>query len=211
MIKINWNELELEFKTSEQVFSPNSLDRGTKAMLSMATFQKGDKVLDLGCGYGPVGIIAAKIIGSEKVTMCDISEEAVALAKENAIHNEVGNVTILQSDGLNNIAEDNFTLILSNPPYHVDFNVPKGFIEQGYKKLSIGGKMLMVTKRKDWYKNKLISVFGGVKVEEIDGYYVFIAEKRGNVVKKKKKDNGNTLSKKLARKQMRTSNNRANK
>ena len=186
MITIEWNELELEFKTNEQVFSPTSLDRGTRAMLSCVTFNKEDKVLDLGCGYGPVGIIAAKAIGAERVTMCDISEEAVALSKENAIHNKVEEVRIVQSDGLKNIVEENFTLILSNPPYHVDFNVPKAFIEDGYKKLAISGTMIMVTKRKEWYKNKLISVFGGVKIDEIDGYYVFTAQKRNARISKNK-------------------------
>lgn len=209
MITIEWNELELEFKTNEQVFSPTSLDRGTRAMLSCVTFNKEDKVLDLGCGYGPVGIIAAKAIGAERVTMCDISEEAVALSKENAIHNKVEEVRIVQSDGLKNIVEENFTLILSNPPYHVDFNVPKAFIEDGYKKLAIGGTMIMVTKRKEWYKNKLISVFGGVKIDEIDGYYVFTAQKRNTRISKNKdKKNENILSKKLAKKQTRKLNNK---
>lgn len=209
MITIEWNELELEFKTNEQVFSPTSLDRGTRAMLSCVTFNKEDKVLDLGCGYGPVGIIAAKAIGAERVTMCDISEEAVALSKENAIHNKVEEVRIVQSDGLKNIVEENFTLILSNPPYHVDFNVPKAFIEDGYKKLAISGTMIMVTKRKEWYKNKLISVFGGVKIDEIDGYYVFTAQKRNaRISKNKDKKNENILSKKLAKKQTRKLNNK---
>lgn len=67
---------------------------------------------------------------------------------------------------------------LSNPPYHADFSVPKEFIEKGFNRLQIGGKMYMVTKRKDWYKNKLISIFGGVKIWEIDGYYVFLAIKK---------------------------------
>lgn len=209
MITVEWNELELEFKTNEQVFSPTSLDRGTRAMLSCVTFNKEDKVLDLGCGYGPVGIIAAKAIGAECVTMCDISEEAVALSKENAIHNKVEEVRIVQSDGLKNIVEENFTLILSNPPYHVDFNVPKAFIEDGYKKLAISGTMIMVTKRKEWYKNKLISVFGGVKIDEIDGYYVFTAQKRNaRISKNKDKKNENILSKKLAKKQTRKLNNK---
>lgn len=209
MITVEWNELELEFKTNEQVFSPTSLDRGTRAMLSCVTFNKEDKVLDLGCGYGPVGIIAAKAIGVERVTMCDISEEAVALSKENAIHNKVEEVRIVQSDGLKNIVEENFTLILSNPPYHVDFNVPKAFIEDGYKKLAISGTMIMVTKRKEWYKNKLISVFGGVKIDEIDGYYVFTAQKRNaRISKNKDKKNENILSKKLAKKQTRKLNNK---
>lgn len=201
MFITKWNDTELIFETNEQVFSPMAIDRGTLAMLSVAVFDEKDKVLDLGCGYGPVGILAAKKIGEENVMLCDISEEAIQLAKENAKRNGVEGVKIIKSNGLKDVDEKDFTLILSNPPYHVDFSVPKAFIEDGYKKLAVGGKMLMVTKRKDWYKNKLISVFGGVKIEEIDGYYVFIAEKRISKVSiKKTEEKTNTLSKKLARK-----------
>ena len=91
-------------------------------------------------------------------------------------------------------------MILSNPPYHTDFAVAKGFIEDGFKKLLVGGKMVMVTKRLDWYRNKLSSVFGGVTVKEKDGYYVFLAEKRGNRKPKKEKKNEQVMSKKLQRK-----------
>lgn len=59
--------------------------------------------------------------------------------------------------------------------------------------------MVMVTKRLDWYQNKLISVFGGVKVQEIEGYYVFVSEKRSQMIKKKAKP-VKRLSKKLQRK-----------
>jgi len=58
----------------------------------------------------------------------------------------------------------------------------------------------MVTKRLDWYRNKLSSVFGGVTVKEKDGYYVFLAEKRGSRTPKKEKKNEQILSKKLQRK-----------
>jgi len=56
--------------------------------------------------------------------------------------------------------------------------VAKAFIEKGFNRLKLGGRMLMVVKRREWYKNKLISVFGGVKIHEIDGYYVFEAVKK---------------------------------
>lgn len=147
-------------------------------MLSQAEFGEGDRVLDLGCGYGVVGILAAKLIGPENVVMTDQDERAVELAKENAALNGVGDVVVHQSDGFKGLSESDFTLILSNPPYHTDFAVPKEFIEKGFNRLRIGGRMMMVTKRKDWYKNKLITIFGGVKIAEIDGYYVFAAEKR---------------------------------
>ena len=113
------------------------------------------------------------------------------------------NIRIRVRDGYNNIEEEDFTWILSNPPYHADFSVPKHFIEVGYKKLVIGGKLIMITKRLDWYKNKLTSIFGGVKVHEINGYYVFVVEKRIQSKKEKKKTT-NTLSKKLQRKQQRS-------
>ena len=80
--------------------------------------------------------------------------------------------------GLNSPYFFSLCLTSANPPYHADFSVPKAFIEKGFNRLQIGGKMVMVTKRKEWYKNKLISIFGGVSITEIDGYYVFISEKR---------------------------------
>jgi len=201
MIKIEIKGITLEFETNDKVFSPSNIDRGTLAMLSQVEVTKEDKILDLGCGYGIVGILASKLVGCENVVMCDVSEDAVALSKDNAKRNNVENIKIILSDGLNNIEEEGFTLILSNPPYHVDFSVPKGFIEQGYKKLLLGGKMYMVTKRKDWYKNKFISVFGGVEITELDGYFVFIAEKRIHKSKNQiVKTKDNNLSKKLKRK-----------
>lgn len=192
--------IELKLHTKDEVFSPKGVDAGTKAMLTYVNLTKEDKVLDLGCGYGIVGIWTAKQIGSEHVTMCDINPIAISCSKYNAIENGVEkDLTIIESDGLSQVLDNDFTLILSNPPYHVDFSVPKQFIEQGFKKLKLGGKMYMVVKRKDWYKNKLTSVFGGVTVHEKDGYFIFIAEKRpknkkASVVKEQK------LSKKLARK-----------
>ena len=54
----------------------------------------------------------------------------------------------------------------------------KGFIEKGFNRLKLGGRLLMVTKRREWYRNKLVSIFGGVKVRDIDGYCVFEVERR---------------------------------
>ena len=199
MIITELRGIPLEFDTNSKVFSPSDIDLGTLSMLAEFSPKSTDKILDLGCGYGIVGIFASKLIGPENVVMCDISEDAIELSKANAIKNSVSEVLIIKSNGLDEIDCNDFTFILSNPPYHADFSVPKNFIEKGYKKLIIGGKMLMVTKRKDWYKNKLTTVFGGVKVIETNGYYVFIAEKRIRKVVDEAK-NANQLSKKLKRK-----------
>ena len=197
-IEITIKNIDLKFNSSDKLFSPRNVDIGTLYMIDEVNFENESKILDLGCGYGFVGILAAKIIGEDKVVMCDIDTEAVEMSKHNAVLNNVENINIIQSDGLKNIIDKDFSMILSNPPYHTDFSVAKHFIESGFYKLALNGKFIMVTKRLDWYKNKLSSVFGGVKVKEKNGYYIFISEKRNmidsNKLKKKlKKENREIL------------------
>lgn len=198
IIKEEINGIEVVCETGEYYFSPKGVDRGTRLMLETVPVANGDKVLDLGCGYGVVGIYAAKKLGGENVVMCDILEDAVALSTENLTRNGIEGVRVLQSDGVRSIEDRDFTLILSNPPYHTDFSVAKEFIEDGFKRLKVGGRMALVTKRLDWYRNKLKTVFGGVKVFEKEDYYIFLSEKRAPHVEKVKKTQ--TLSKKLQRK-----------
>lgn len=178
MITINQNGKLLEFQTEQTLFSPKKVDKGTLAMLSQIDFLDGDKVLDLGCGYGVVGILAAEVVGGQSVVMSDLSAKAVRVAKQNAVRNGYPDINVVQSDAYEHIEDTDFSLILSNPPYHTDFSVAKRFIQGGYRHLVLGGRMIMVVKRLLWYRNKLTSVFGGVKVRECNGYYVLIAEKR---------------------------------
>lgn len=109
--------------------------------------------------------------------MCDNDPIAVEYAKHNIVLNNVSDICVLQSDAYSDIQRKDFTLILSNPPYHADFSVPKKFIEQGYYKLAPKGRMLMVTKRLEWYKRKFIKVFGGVKIFRCDDYFIFMGIK----------------------------------
>ena len=172
------NGMDLSFETAQTVFSPAQIDRGTLAMLETVLFAPGEKILDLGCGYGVVGICAAKMCGAENIVMTDIDPKCVSLSQKNAALNGVSGIKIIQSDGFRQLNETQFTYILSNPPYHADFSVPKHFIEKGFNRLIPGGCLIMVTKRLDWYKNKLTAIFGGVKITEANGYFIFRAEKR---------------------------------
>ncbi len=172
------NGVELTFRTHPRLFAPRGIDPGTRAMLSVVEFDSGEKVLDLGCGYGVVGIFAAKLIGPEHVIMVDSDPLAVEFARLNAELNGVSSVKVIQSDGFKNLSEAGFDVILSNPPYHADFSVPKRFIEKGFNRLKLGGRMILVVKRRKWYENKLRAIFGGVRIQEIDGYYVMMSERR---------------------------------
>ncbi len=147
-------------------------------MLSCVEFQPDQKILDLGCGYGVVGLVAAAFAPPGQVWLVDKDPVAVRLSKENARLNGAPDVTVVLSDGFDGLGETGFDLILSNPPYQADFAVPKHFIEKGFNRLVIGGRMLMVTKRELWYRKKFTAIFGGVTVHPVDGYVVFEATRR---------------------------------
>lgn len=196
-IKWHYNSFHYVFHTLDTLFSYKQIDLGTQRMIESIDLKPGSKVLDLGCGYGVVGIWAAHMIGSENVVMSDVNVTALKMAAENIKVNNLDEIRIVHSNGFASIRDMDFTLILSNPPYHTDFSVAKGFIEGSYKHLQKGGWLVMVTKRFDWYKNKIQSVFGGVKWIESGGYYVFMAEKR--IIKRRNIRKGG-MSKKLKRK-----------
>ena len=146
-------------------------------MLSCVEFVENDRVLDLGCGYGVVGIYAAKLLSESSVFLLDSDPVAVSTARKNAIANNLPDLSITQSDGFRDFHEAGFSKILCNPPYHTDFSVAKHFILKGFNRLKIGGEMWFVTKRDKWYRNKLRSVFGTVQSQLIDGYFVISAQK----------------------------------
>jgi 16S rRNA (guanine1207-N2)-methyltransferase len=168
----------VRFETRPGLFSPASLDAGTLAMLGLARFDEDDKVLDLGCGYGLVGVTVALEIGPNRVWMLDVDPTAVACARRNLVLNGVAGAKVVESDGFRGLSEIGFTKILCNPPYHADFSVAKHVIEKGFNRLVVGGALWMVTKREAWYRNKLTAIFGGVRVHAADGYVVFEAVKK---------------------------------
>lgn len=169
---------EFEIESPAGLFSPSKPDEGTLAMLAQVDLEKGQTLLDLGCGSGIVAIWAAKQLGGENVSMTDADPLAVETAGSNAQKNGFGNIKAFLSDGFSNYTITELDWILSNPPYHSDFSVARGFIEKGFNRLKSGGRMVMVTKRETWYKNKFIAIFGGVHIVKTGEYFVFTAQKR---------------------------------
>ncbi len=175
---------DLTFATLPGLFSPRYIDKSTLALLALVEFGGDEKVLDLGCGYGIVGIWAAKRLGADRVVMSDIDPDAVAVARENAERNGVEAIKIVQSDGFRNLDEVDFSTIISNPPYHTDFAVAKHFVHKGFNRLRIGGQMYMSAKRELWYKNKLQGIFGNVRIRHVKGYSMFRSIKHSSTYAK---------------------------
>ena len=103
----------LRFLTDTGVFSKTTVDYGSQVLLNTLDFQQGERLLDVGCGYGPLGIALAKAQGLD-VTMIDINQRAVALAQKNAEKNGV-KAQIFQSNLYDNVT-GTFQHIISNPP-----------------------------------------------------------------------------------------------
>lgn len=179
MYKVVFNDKEISVETNVSLFSPSGPDKGTLSMLKFVEFNETQKILDLGCGTGIVSLAAcANGVHPSNCVLTDIDPLAVSTASSNMELNGYSGATVVCGDGLSAVSDSGFDLILSNPPYHTDFKIAKTFIEKGFNRLKVGGKFYMVTKRKDWYKNKMISIFGGVRIHEEEGYFVFESIKK---------------------------------
>src|SRR5690625_2890338 len=105
------------FMSDIGVFSKNEVDFGSHLLIEQFEPPAIDgEFLDLGCGYGPIGIVIADCNRERHVVMADVNERAVALAKKNTIQNNVNNVTCIQSDRFSAIKEREFAAVLTNPP-----------------------------------------------------------------------------------------------
>ena len=128
------------FETDAGVFSKSEVDFGSRVLID--TFEmpevEGD-VLDVGCGYGPIGLSIAKANTERFVHMMDVNTRALQLAEKNASKNGVQNVRIFESDGLSAVGEVKAAAILTNPPIRAGKDTVFKFYDGAYEKLVVGG------------------------------------------------------------------------
>lgn len=151
-----------EFKTGSGVFSPKKIDLGTQVLLKYAEVNEGDELLDLGCGYGVVGIVFSDIA---KVTMTDINERAVSMAKENAKKNSA-NLTVVSGDGFESI-DKKFNVILLNPPQTAGKKLCFRLIEESKDYLKKEGSLQIVARHQKGGKQlekHMEETFGNVEI-----------------------------------------------
>jgi 16S rRNA (guanine1207-N2)-methyltransferase len=136
------------FITDAGVFSKNGVDYGSRVLIEALDISRGDELLDVGCGYGPIGLAAGASTVEGKVTMVDINERAIELAKINAQRNGITNVEILQSDMLGAVLDRAFDIVVTNPPIRAGKATVHRIFEQAHQVLKPGGSLWIVIQKK---------------------------------------------------------------
>ena len=164
---------KMTFLTDAGVFSKKMIDFGSQLLLKCLEVNQGETVLDVGCGYGPLGLSLAKAYGVQ-ATMVDINNRALDLARQNAERNKV-EATIFQSNIYEQV-KGKFDHVISNPPIRAGKQVVHEIIEKSKDFLEIGGDLTIVIQKKQGApsaKSKMEDVFGNCEVVKKDkGYYI---------------------------------------
>lgn len=148
VIKARFGGQPFTFLTNAGVFSKKAIDFGSRLLLDTVTIHPAGKVLDLGCGYGPIGIVVSKLHPMTQTTMVDINPNAINLAQKNAVTNQVANRTDIKvSDGFTEIADEQFDLILFNPPIRAGKAVIYPLFKEAKKHLSANGRLCIVIRK----------------------------------------------------------------
>ncbi|NEW09672.1 class I SAM-dependent methyltransferase [Paenibacillus sp. SYP-B3998] len=169
------------FTTDAGVFSKKGVDYGSKHLIETMEFLPNAKVLDVGCGYGPIGLTAASMCPEGHVTMVDINERAIELANDNAKRNGISNVTIVQSDLLEQVKDQKFDAVVTNPPIRAGKEVVHRIFVDAYDCLVEGGSIWVVIQKKQGAPSamaKLEAIYTEVtEVSKDKGYRILKATK----------------------------------
>lgn len=173
---------EFIFTTDRGVFSKREVDFGSRLLIE--TFEEPaieGNFLDVGCGYGPIGLAVAKSFPDRKIEMIDINERAIELASRNRQLNQIDNATVYQSDLFEQVENKEFAAILTNPPIRAGKKVVYSIFEQSILHLLPNGELWVVIQKKQGAPSaleKLQSLFAEVEVvTKKKGYYIIKAKK----------------------------------
>jgi 16S rRNA (guanine1207-N2)-methyltransferase len=155
------------FRTAPGVFSRAAVDRGTRLLLDTADLSGAQRILDLGCGYGVMGIVAAARAPRARVTLVDVNPRAVALASENIALNQVANADARAGDGCAVVAGEQFDVILFNPPIRAGRRVVLRLLQEAHACLGPQGRLYFVARTQQGARTlgRLAGEIYGVAVE----------------------------------------------
>ncbi|MCC6200167.1 MAG: class I SAM-dependent methyltransferase [Moraxellaceae bacterium] len=154
---------EFTFHTTWGIFSPRSIDDGSRLLLDHLDINPADHCLDVGCGYGVLGMTMAKLAPHGRTVMVDKDFVAVDYAKANCERNGLSNTEIFLSNGFNQIPKEyKFDLIVSNLPAKVGNEQHYLYLFDAFERLNPGGRFVVVTINglRDFISRTFKEVFG---------------------------------------------------
>ncbi len=145
-------EYNFTFFTDNGVFSKNGVDFGSRLLLeSIPLSEVGDSLLDVGCGYGVLGIVLNKVLGV-KVTMCDVNRRALGLCNKNIAENRCTDCQIVESNCYDNISLK-YSTIITNPPIRAGKVIVYKILKEAKYHLKPGGKLFFVIRKEQGAKS----------------------------------------------------------
>jgi len=172
---------EFTFHSTWGLFSPRDIDAGSRLLIEYMTVNEADICLDLGCGYGPIGLTMAKMAPQGKVYMIDRDFVAVEYARKNAEINGLTNCEAFLSNAFSHVPDDvKFDVIASNVPAHVGKELLYVMLSDAKRHLKKQGKLYVVTIAgiRAFIKRNFVEVFGNYKkVKQGKSYTVAMAVK----------------------------------
>jgi 16S rRNA (guanine1207-N2)-methyltransferase len=173
--------IEFTFHSTWGLFSPREVDAGSRLLVEYMQINESDTCLDIGCGYGPIGLTMAKLAPQGRVYMIDRDFVAVDYARKNAELNGLTNCEVFLSNAFSHVADDvKFDVIASNLPAHVGKELLYVILSDAKQHLRKGGKLYVVTIAgiRAFIKRNFVQVFGNYKkVKQGRSYTVALAVK----------------------------------
>lgn len=171
--------LELSVRSDAGVFSKDGVDPGSHLLLEACEVPAGSSVLDLGCGWGVLGLVIGKRVPGCRVTFLDINRRAVALARSNAERNGLEGASFVTGDGPGALGDRRFDAVVLNPPVRAGKALYYGWAADIAGRLRSGGRFWSVLRRQqgsDSWQRHLASLYPQVHLAaKAKGYRVFWA------------------------------------
>ena len=164
--------------TRPGVFSHRELDLGARALLEAVEVNAGERVLDLGCGSGAVGLALSLRQPNVSLHGIDANTRAVQCTLEGAALNGLANVTAAVTATGEIPTPGQFDLAVGNPPYHSQFRIAEIFVQAARRGLKPGGRVAMVTRKPEWFDARMRQFFTDIHVQESRTYYVVSGRQR---------------------------------
>jgi 16S rRNA G1207 methylase RsmC len=180
LIRTSLRGKTFEFTTAASVFSKKRVDTGTRLLIETMILPEQGRILDVGCGYGAVGIVAASLNPASKVTMTDVNMRAVRLTQENIAKNKVANAEVRSGYIYEPVEGRRFDCILSNPPVSAGMDTVKAIVTEAKKVMTTKATLQMVVRSKIAGKSLPVAfeaTFGNCTIlARESGYRVLMAE-----------------------------------